>query len=294
MRLVLLSLVLLLGACGRVAVPNVDESKVGTVSETTIPVVVEEVVSEQPLPLTVETVSEVVQPPVQAAIEVLESLTPAAVPPPPANEWEAACREAAAPLIIRWEVTSPSYYTRSLLYPIWPGGASGVTWGIGYDGGHQTRSVISGDWLAHADRDRLTNTAGITGTKAKTELPQFRDIQTSYSYASQVFEDRSLIEYMRRTERAFGSENFRRLNPNACGALVSLVYNRGAAMTGDSRREMKNIRDVCLGPTPNYTCIAQEIRSMSRLWRGTVNERGLTARRESEAILAETPHRYSQ
>lgn len=294
MRFVLFSLVLLLAACSQVAVPNVNESKVGTVSETTAPAIVDEVVSEQPLPSTVELVSEDVQPPVLAAIEVLETLTPAAVPPPPSNEWEAACREAAAPLIIRWEVTSPAYYTRTLLYPIWPGGASGVTWGIGYDGGHQTRSVISEDWLAHVDRDRLTDTAGITGTKAKTELPQFRDIQTSYLYASQVFEERSLVEYMRRTERAFGSENFRRLTPNACGGLVSLVYNRGAAMTGDSRREMRNIRDVCLGPSPNYTCIAQEIRSMSRLWRGTVNERGLTARRESEAILVETPHRYSQ
>ena len=101
-----------------------------------------------------------------------------------------------------------------------------------------------------------------------------------------MFEERSLVEYERRARRAFGGEKFDALNHNACGALVSLVYNRGAAMSGDSRREMKYIRDKCV-PATNNTCIAGQLREMKRLWRGTVNENGLSARREAEAKVAE-------
>lgn len=291
-RVVVLAAALLLAACARpAAVPAVDDTAAG--APAPLPVnapqsVVQAVVADQPLPEAVETASNVVQAPVLAAVEALEAVTPTVAPPPPADEWEAACRRAAAALIIRWEVTSEARYTRALRYPVWPGGASGVTWGIGYDGGHQTRSVIVDDWLAHAHRDRLGLTAGITGNRVKSVLAGFRDIETAYPYASQVFEDRSLIEYLRRTERAFGRDDFRALRPNACAALVSLVYNRGAAMTGDSRREMRNIRDQCV-PAQDHACIAKEIRAMTRLWRGTVNEKGLSARRESEARLAETP-----
>src|SRR3546814_1265009 len=89
------------------------------------------------------------------------------------------------------------------LLPIWPGGSSGVTWGIGYDGGHQTQSVIVDDWQTHGQVDRLGGTAGITGRAAQTALPRFRDIPTPFDHASQVFEERSLVEYERRTERAF-------------------------------------------------------------------------------------------
>jgi GH24 family phage-related lysozyme (muramidase) len=78
------------------------------------------------------------------------------------------------------------------------------------------------------------------------------------------------------------------LRPNACGAILSLVYNRGTSTVGDSRREMKVLQKQCI-PNTDYACIAEQIRSMTRLWRGTVNENGLTARREAEAILAETP-----
>lgn len=270
----LLPLLLALAACDRV--PPVDAPPAPPLP----PEVVEAAVADQPLPEAVEAV----QTPILAAVEALEPLTPAAPPPEPRS---AACRRAAAALIIRWEITSPAWYDRRLRFPVWPGGASGVTWGVGYDGGHQTRAVIEDDWQAHEHRARLGETAGLTGSRAKTALPAYRDIATPFPYAAEVFEGRSLVEYERRTERAFRN-GFEALRPNACAALVSLVYNRGAAMTGDSRREMRAIRDQCV-PAQDYACIAREIRSMSRLWRGTVNENGLTARRESEARLAETP-----
>lgn len=288
-RVVVLAAALLLAACARpAAVPAVDETVLPPAVENlpaAAPIPVEEaVVSAQPLPEAVEAASGVLAEPLAAAQEALSDLTPVLPPPEPRD---AACRRAAAALTLRWEVSSPAFYRKRLERPIWPGGASGVTWGIGYDGGHQTRAVIVDDWHDHGQVDRLGQTAGIIGQQARAALPRFRDIPTGFDHASRVFEERSLVEYERRTERAFRN-GFTELRPNACGALISLVYNRGAAMTGDSRREMRNLRDNCI-PKQDYACIASEIRSMKRLWRGTVNENGLSARREAEAILVETP-----
>lgn len=288
-RTLALAAVLTLVGCSRpAAAPAVDETVLPAAVES-LPAaaptpVVEAVVSGQPLPRAVEVTSGAVAEPLVAAQEAVADLTPTLPPPEPAN---AACRRAAAALIIRWEVTSSAYYRRRLERPIWPGGASGITWGIGYDGGHQTQAVIADDWHEHEAVDRLATAAGITGRQARSILGRYRDIRTAFDYASRVFEERSLVEYERRTERAFRN-GFTELRPNACAALVSLVYNRGASMTGDSRREMRNIRDNCV-PKQDYACIAAEIRAMKRLWRGAVNENGLSARREAEAILAETP-----
>lgn len=283
-----LIVVLLLAGCSRpAAVPAVDQTVAGVPDSmpAATPIPVEEaVVAAQPLPEAVESASGVLAEPLLAAQAALADLSPV-LPPPEARD--AACRRAAAALIIRWEVTSPAFYAKRLERPIWPGGASGVTWGIGYDGGHQTGAVIADDWLDHYAAARLARTAGITGQQARSILSQYRDIPTGYEHASRIFETRSLVEYERRTRRAFGNEKFDALKPTACGALVSLVYNRGAAMTGDSRREMRNIRDNCV-PSVDHSCIANELRAMKRLWRGTVNENGLSARREAEAILAET------
>lgn len=238
------------------------------------------------LPRAAESVSDtVVNPVVQATATVAQVLPEPPAPPPPVDDRQAACRAAAASLIIRWEITSPSYYARRLAQPVYPGGASGVTWGVGYDGGHQTVAVILDDWHAHQARDRLATTAGVTGSKAKAILPRYRDITTAYDYAAEIFETRTLIEYERRARRAFG-KSFDELHPNACASLVSIVYNRGAAMSGDNRREMREIRDRCV-PALDNACIAQEIRSMKRLWKNTSIQAGMDGRREAEALLAE-------
>lgn len=288
-RVVVLAAALLLAACARpAAIPAVDQTVAGVPDSmpAATPLPVEEaVVAAQPLPEAVEAASGVLAEPLLAAQAALADLSPV-LPPPEARD--AACRRAAAALIIRWEVTSPAFYAKRLERPVWPGGASGVTWGIGFDGGHQTAAVIADDWSDHYAVARLANTAGITGKQAAAILRHYKDIPTSYEHASRVFETRGLVEYERRTRRAFGNEKFDALKPTACGALISVVYNRGAAMTGDSRREMRNIRDKCV-PNADHSCIASEIRSMGRLWRGTVNENGLLARREAEAKLAEMP-----
>lgn len=195
----------------------------------------------------------------------------------------------AVDLIVAFEVSGRAHYERRLQGVIWPGGASGATWGIGYDGGHQTRIVIADDWAAHAHVERLASTAGIVGERARALLPGLADVRTAWALAHEVFVAASLPVYHARARRAFGAPAFDALPPPASGALVSLVYNRGTSMSGDARREMRAIRDDCL-PVADVDCIARELRSMCRLWAGAPNGAGLCRRRHAEADLARAGH----
>ncbi len=71
----------------------------------------------------------------------------------------------------------------------------------------------------------------------------------------------------------------------AQGALTATVYNRGAGMAGDRRREMRELRDTCV-PAHDLVCMAAQFRSMVRLWHGTAIEAGMRARYEATAQLA--------
>ena len=53
-------------------------------------------------------------------------------------------------------------------------------------------------------------------------------------------------------------------------------------MSGDSRKEMKNIQDLV--PKKDYAAIAKEIKNMKRLWIGKGMD-GLLSRRDDEAAL---------
>lgn len=229
-----------------------------------------------------ETTAEVVLPAMVAVQEAIQH----AAPPTASSLREPIVSPPAVALIVRWEVGSPSLYARRYESPIWPGGASGVTWGIGYDGGHQTRQQIGLDWSAHDAVSRLQATAGITGGAARPVVSQLRDVRVSYDLATDVFGAASLPRYHASARRAFGPDGFDELPADAQGALVSLVYNRGASMVGPGRTEMRSIRDVCI-PGSDVHCIAGQIRLMCRLWRGTNLEAGLCGRREEEAGLAE-------
>jgi len=221
--------------------------------------------------------------PVTVAVrEVIQT----AVPPPAPTRPARGVSPAAVAQIVRWEVTSPAHYTRRLSRPVWPGGASGVTWGIGYDGGHQTRAVIARDWAAHSDLAQLQDTASITGARAKPLAASMRHVITPYDYALEVFENASLPVYCASARRAYGAKHFDRLPWDVQGVLCGNTYNRGASMAGNRNREKRVIRDVCL-PAGDVRCVAQQLRAQCRLWEDTPNGRGLCARRNDEAALAE-------
>lgn len=218
------------------------------------------------------------------AIAAVRDVVQAVLPAPVADEPPLVSPAAVAD-IVRWEVTSPAYYAKRLQRPIWPGGASGITWGIGYDGGHQSARVIERDWAAHPQAQRLAAAAGVTGSAARAALPEFRDIVVPFDLAERVFIEASLPVYHRSTVRAYG-DGLLALPADARGALVGNTYNRGASMVGDRNREKRAIRDACI-PVGDLACIALHLRSQCRLWRGTSLEDGLCGRRESEARLVE-------
>ncbi len=73
-----------------------------------------------------------------------------------------------------------------------------------------------------------------------------------------------------------------KLFADAQAALLSLIYNRGSSLSGNSRREMKTIREQV--SQQDYAGIAEQILAMRRLWEGRGLD-GLLKRREEEARL---------
>lgn len=213
--------------------------------------------------------------------EAVESTLPVPAIQPAQAPAGLSLSEAGLAHIVRWEVTSEARYTRALRWPVWPGGASGITWCIGYDGGHQTARDIRADWHAHPQRDRLAKTSGIVGAQARTDLPSFRDIATPFQPCVNVFLQTSVPVYMRAAERAYGRQ-LRDQPQGVIDALFGNAYNRGGSMLGERNREKRVIRDACL-PARDAECVAAQLRAQKRLWPDVP---GLQDRRESEAQLA--------
>ncbi len=217
--------------------------------------------------------------PIVAIREAVQEIAP--TPPPD----ECIVAPAAVALIVRYEVSSPAYYEARLLAPVWPGAASGVTWGIGYDGGYQSSAEIRRDWVQHVDVARLARVSGVVGPPARALLPGLADVRTPFALAESVFRHATLPEYCRLTARTF-ARGWDTLPPHARGGLVATVYNRGAAMQGRRRAEMRMLRDECV-PAGDTACMARAFRAMSRLWAGTPVGDGLRARYEATAELVE-------
>jgi hypothetical protein len=178
------------------------------------------------------------------------------------------------------------YYDSALTKPCYPGGASGVTIGIGYDLGYNSSSQYETDWkhlLPSITYSRLHATLGLKRNAAKAAIPSLRDINISWSSAIEVFDTNTLPRFIAETLKAFPGADA--LHPDAFGALVSLVFNRGASVTGKNREEMRNIRNLI--SSKNYTAIANEINAMKRIWVGKGLD-GLLRRRSEEAALVQS------
>lgn len=174
--------------------------------------------------------------------------------------------------------------------PEWPGEKSGVTIGFGYDLGYVTVDQFESDWgerIKPDARERLKAAVGLRAQRARNRIGDLADLRVSRSAAMAVFDSRTLPLYELRTAQAFPGMDA--LPEDARGALVSLVYNRGASMLDDSpddrRREMRAIRDAVAAG--DLAAIAAQLRAMKRLWEGK-GVGGLIARREEEARLVES------
>ncbi len=167
----------------------------------------------------------------------------------------------------------------------WPGGESGVTIGFGYDLGYTTAAQFQADWGDHLSQDvmdKLKTAIDLKGIPAKNKAAQLHDINIDRDDALTVFTDSTVPSYEAQTRAAF--PGFDNLPTDAQGALVSLVFNRGASMSGDRRIEMRAIRDAVANG--DLQEIANQLRTMKRLWVGK-NMAGLLRRRDAEADMVE-------
>ena len=190
-------------------------------------------------------------------------------------------------LILNYEVGGgESYYNKFLYRPTWPGLNSGVTIGIGYDLGYNNVQSFKAAWTAKIstqDIIRLARTLGVRGRSAKGLIPGVKDIKIPWEHALSVFKSNTIPIFTNQTNKAFPGAD--KLHPDAYGALVSLVFNRGSDLTGSRRIEMARIRSLV--PSKDYKSIAFEIRKMKRLWKNAGVD-GLLKRREDEAKLVES------
>lgn len=191
-------------------------------------------------------------------------------------------------LVVTFEVSSKAAYERAYRHPTWPKGKSGITIGIGYDIGYVSPDTLAQDWRANLpDRevDILRPACGVKGPAAQALLPQTSAVDVPFDNAMSVFRDVTLGKTATQTLRFL--PRAARLHPDSFGALVSLVYNRGAsfALEGDRYAEMRQIRsDIA---ESRFQDVPGRIRSMKRLWQNDPSARGLVTRRELEALLFE-------
>lgn len=222
-------------------------------------------------------------------ILALPPAEPAPVAPGPAPapaEPVAAISERAIGMIVAFEVSSQAEYERRCQHPLWPGLQSGVTIGIGYDVGQNDVATLRAIWEGHlppAALERLAPCCGVTGERARALAMHLRDIAITWEAADFVFRHRDIAAATRRTWQALPHCDM--LSPDSLGALVSLVFNRGAsfALSGERYTEMRAIRSAM--ERTAFGEIPDQIRAMKRLWRGVPGAAGLLPRRDQEAAL---------
>ncbi len=188
-------------------------------------------------------------------------------------------------LIFEYEVGGgEQYYNKFLKRFTWPGGASGPTIGIGIDCAYYSPKELANlfSFLQFQQRKLVEDASGNMGIAGKeyTKVLRKAGIEMSWEEAQKIFMTTTWPKFAGLTDRTFPQAD--QLCDSAYGALVSLIFNRGGSLSGNSRSEMRAIRELV--PTKNYNAIAKEIRLMKRIWEGK-NMEGLLRRRDAEADL---------
>ena len=171
------------------------------------------------------------------------------------------------------------------LRPEWPGFSSGVTLGYGVDIGADPKGLEAWKpYISAADYARLQQAAGVTGEAARPLAASLRDITVTEAEARTVFTTVTLPRYIETTLDAFPGADA--LPGDSFGALVSLVFNRGAAMTGKNRAEMPVIRDDIATGSSRWWDVVVQLAKMVVYWNeGIPTASNLPGRRLAEAAL---------
>jgi GH24 family phage-related lysozyme (muramidase) len=198
----------------------------------------------------------------------------------------------AVQLIIACEVSSAAAYKNSYQRPTWPKGNSGITIGIGYDIGYVDPFSLEQDWAAYTSAENikiLSQCCDQKGQNAERILSNVQGVVIDYPHAESEFLNNEKKRYVGLTESSL--PNTSALLPDSLGALVSLVYNRGASFGVPPEKdpagrytEMRAIKVHMANR--DWSKIPDEIRGMKRIWQGQGLD-GLIIRRELEARLFE-------
>jgi GH24 family phage-related lysozyme (muramidase) len=186
-------------------------------------------------------------------------------------------------VVINFETGGQSYYNRFLKKATWPGGASGITIGIGADLGYMTKTEFEtffSRYFTPQENVKLRNVIGLKGVIARDNLNSVKNVEFSWENATEVFKIWTLPKFWKLANGIWPKMN--ELCENAQIALVSIVFNRGASLKGPTRIEMLRIQSLVL--EKKYYEISKEIVSMKRLWVGKGLD-GLLKRRDVEAKM---------
>jgi len=186
--------------------------------------------------------------------------------------------------IIQQEIGGRAYYDKVLQRPTWPGGESGITIGIGYDLGYRNTQQFVKDWGLNISIEHiniLKPVVNLKGSKAKEKLKgDILNVKIPYNIAYDVFVKNDVPRYFTMAKKIYPL--LEHLNEDTQGALVSMVFNRGISLVGDTRTEMRAIVDLVA--KKDYDGIAEEIEKSKRLWEHKGLD-GLVIRREAEADM---------
>lgn len=164
---------------------------------------------------------------------------------------------------------------------------SGISGGLGYDWHTVSPNLSVIDWkaLAVPAPKRLADTHPYYGPTAKSHLRDVHDIVLPRPVGFDVFNRVDVPRFYAICKKTY--PGFEDLRLNARDAVLSLVYNRGSSLVGNNRLEMRQL--VSLIKAKDYPGMADAVRRMKRVWRGTEIQNGMFARREGEARLILTP-----
>lgn len=187
-------------------------------------------------------------------------------------------------LIVAEEVSSEATYKKKYTRPEWPGEASGVTIGIGYDCGYSNPTRLYKDWdgrIPDETIEALVPACGVKGTAARDLTKKLQSsVNVPWESAIREFKEVEIPRWEDGVLKAL--PNADKLSPDCLGALVSLSYNRGFSyhLAGDRYVEMRQIKDAM--ENEKYEDIPEYLERMKRIW-PTV--KGLRDRRDREAAL---------
>lgn len=183
--------------------------------------------------------------------------------------------------IAREEVSSPAMYRKRYRRPVWPTEKSGITIGIGYDLQFVTADELRSDWSDMLGADVCDSLVPCLGRRGSRSLMDaIAQVDVPLPAAVFVFLRRMLPKHIAITRRTYPTLD--ELPAARRTALVSLVFNRGGSLSGETRREMRRIRELLdAGDTEP---VADQFEAMTRLW-DPVRERGVIDRRRREAML---------